>query len=400
VVVSLNHSRREFLKSMPGVASAAWAASARLSAWELPFHQRLSFLGAAIPNPGAPPVRFPISKSQTDLINGVGYMHTDINIFASGQLMATTHTWSTNDVEGFHGSVAVAILDQNRGLLWTSRTETFGVDGKLVPFGHHDRSDAWHDAIPTQVLAEARYIAIRQKWNPKPGAPEDIAKALQALGHDVGRELNSILQEIETVEKDLSNPTVSYTDTRGYSYVETSDGWKQMCTAFPCFSALEWPDYASTAFKTTINNRPVVIQLWKGNCEKFLGLTKFPGGIGAEVGVYRLIPGKARPRNLAFLPPSFAASLLGPIGKLSDNDLWWAYPELGTQIQFSLVNPNNGEIFFSTGTEKTYWLNRWMNPESYEKYKRTEGKGKTPPSWHEVNYRLHYSINGVSYQAW
>jgi hypothetical protein len=129
-------------------------------------------------------------------------------------------------------------------------------------------------------------------------------------------------------------------------------------------------------------------------------MKKFPGGIGAEVGVYRVIPGKARPRTLSFLPPSFAAAVLKPIGNLNDNDLWWAYPELGTQIQFSLVNPNTGEIFFSTGTEKTYWLNRWMNPDSYEKYKRDQGKGRMPPSWREVNYRLHYSINGVSFPAW
>jgi hypothetical protein len=393
--VSSDRSRRQFLKSIPGIATTAWAASAGLSVLK-----PLSLWGAAIPNPGGPAVKFPISKSQTDSINGLGYMHTDVNISASGQLMAMTHTWSANGVEGFHGSVAVAILDQNRALLWTSHTETFGVDGKLVPFGHADRNDAWHDAIPAQALAGARYIAIKQKWNPKRGTPEDIAKALRALGNDVGRELSSILQEIETVEKDLSSPTVPYTDARGYSYVETSDGWKQMCTAFPCFNALQWPDYATTSFKTKINNKPAVIQLWKGNCEKFLGMQKFPGGIGAEVGVYRLIPGKARPRTLAFLPASFAAAILKPIGHLNDNDLWWAYPELGTQIQFSLINPNNGEVFFSTGTEKTYWLNRWMNPESYEKYKRDQGKGRIPPSWHEVNYRLHYSINGVSYPAW
>ena len=42
----------------------------------------------------------------------------------------------------------------------------------------------------------------------------------------------------------------------------------------------------------------MVIQLWKGNCPKFLGfigIESFPGGIGAEVGVYRRIPGRFRP---------------------------------------------------------------------------------------------------------
>jgi hypothetical protein len=382
--------------------ATAWAGSAGLSALQIPFTRTLAFRSAAVPNSGGPSPGSPINKSQTDQINGLGYMHTDVNILPSGQVMATTHTWSTNEVEGFHGSVAVAVLDQNRRLLWTSHTETFGVDSKIVPFGHADRVDPWNDRCPPQLLAAARYIAIRQKWNPKPGSAEDIAKSLQAMGDNVGRELNSILQAIETVEKDLSAPTVLYKDARGYSYVETSDSWKQLCTAFPCFDGLQWPDYASTSLKKPINNHPVVIQLWKGNCEKLLGLEKFPGGIGAEVGVYRLIPGKVRPRTLSFLPPSLAATILSPIGNLSDNQIWWAYPELGARIQFSLVNRGTGEIFFSTGTETTYWLNRWMNPESYEKYKQDQKNQRksTPPPFHEVDYQLHYSINGVSYPAW
>lgn len=396
--MSSDQSRRQFLKSVSGTITTAWAASAGFTGTRLPFAEHFLFPSAAL-NAGGSPPRAPIIKSQTDPINGLGYMHTDINILPSGQLMATTHTWSGNDVEGFHGSVAVAVLDQNRALLWTSHTETFGIDGKLVPFGHHDRVDGWHDNVPPNALAAARYIAIKQKWNPKPGTPEDIAKALQALGNDVGKELNSILQAIETVEADLSDPTVSYKDSRGYGYVETSDRWKQMCTAFPCFAALQWPDYSSTSFQTKINNKPVVIQLWKGYCEKFLGLSKFPGGIGAEVGVYRFIPGKTRPQALSFLPPSLAAAILRPAASLNDKDLWWAYPELETRIQFSLVNPVTGQIFFSTGTETTYWLNRWMNPESYEKYKRDE-RGRTPASLHETAYQLHYSINGVSYGVW
>lgn len=397
--MSPNHSRRQFLKSVSGTLTTGWAASVGLGGLGLQLTRRLAFAGAA-PSPTPPPARFPIVTAQTDPINGLGFMHTDLQIFSTGLLMATTHTWSGNDFQGFHGSVAVALLDENRRLLWTSHTETFGVDGKLVPLGHKDRVDPWNDTVPAQVLARAQYLAIKQQWNPKPLTPQNIAHDLQAMGNDVGRQLNSILQTINTVEKDLSNPTVSFTDSRGYSYVETSDNWKQMCTAFPCCNALQWPDYATYPYKTSIDNRPVVIQLWKGNCEKFSGLPQFPGGIGAEVGVYRIIPGKVRPQALSFLPPPTAAALLGPIRNLNDNQLWWAYPELNARIQFSLVNPITGKIFFSTGTETTYWLNRWMNPESYEKYKRDQGNGKTPASFHEVNYVLHYSINGRSYTPW
>lgn len=394
-----NHSRRQFLKSVPRTIAAGCAASAGLAAFGFPFSSSLDSVAAAPPNQGGPASKFPIKAAQTDPINGVGFMHTDVQIFATGLLMATTHTWSGNEFQGFHGSVAVALLDQNRKLLWTSHTETYGVDGKLVPLGHNDRNDPWNDTIPAQILAAAQYLAIKQQWNPKPDVPGNIARDLQALGNDAGRELNSILQAIHTVETDLSHPTVSYTDARGYSYVETSDNWKQMCAAFPCCNLLQWPDYATKSFDTMIDNKPAVIQLWKGNCEKLLGLPQFPGGIGAEVGVYRRIPGKARPQALSFLPPPLASALVGPIRSLNDNQLWWAYPELNARIQFSLVNPNTQQIFFSTGTETSYWNNRWMNPDSYRKYK-SDQRGNTPPTLAEVKYVLHYSINGRVYDPW
>ena len=416
--MSSNTSRRQFLKSIPLNATAAWAAGLSIlkpfgvldahsqptksyapgePATEWPLSNFSTGAGAL---PGGSPVRFPISKSQTDAIHGVGYMHTDISISSSGQLSATTHTWSAKDLEGFHGSVAVVILDQNQRLLWVSRTESYGVDGKHVPFGGpSDRTDRWSDNIPTGELSQIHYVAIKQNWNPKPVGPDEIANWLRGVGNGVGNELKAILQEVETtaaiVGQDLSTPTIEYADARGYRYDETSGVWKQTCTAFPCCAELHWPGYATKWFPTIINNQPVVIQLWKGNCEKFLGLEKFPGGIGAEVGVYRFEPGRTRPRALPFLPPSVAAAFLKPIASLNDKDLWWAYPELGTEIHFILTNPITNQIFFSTGTEKTYWLNKWMQPESYEKYKRA---GRTPPS--VVDYRLDYSINGRSYQSW
>jgi hypothetical protein len=344
---------------------------------------------------------FPISKSQQDPIHGVGYMHTDVTISkngnGSGQLAATTHTWSAKDFEGFHGSVAVAILDQNQRLLWVSQTQSYGVDGKHVPFGGpSDRTDKWNDTVPAQVLLQTRYLAIKQRWNPKAVTPEDISNWLRGIGNGAANELGPILQAVETtITQDLSSPTVLYIDARGYRYVETSDSWKKMCTAFPCFGALQWPDYATKWFPATINGQPVVIQLWKGYCEKFLGLERFPGGIGAEVGIYRREPGRARPRSLPFLPPQLAAFFLKPIGSLTDNDLWWAYPELNTRLSFTLVNPITNKTFFSTGTEKTYWLNRWTDESSYSKYKQSQGAGKTPTF--SVDYRLEYTINGIKY---
>jgi hypothetical protein len=221
-------------------------------------------------------------------------------------------------------------------------------------------------------------------------------------GVDVNQLVTVVVNDIHGVfaglAQALSNPTIQYADARGYKYDETSEPWKQMCTAFPCFDALQWPGYASYSFNDTINGQPVVIQLWKGTCQKFLGMNQFPGGIGAEVGVYHRVPGRARPATLPFLPPPLADVFLKPITNIPDNQLWWAYPELNTQVSFKLVNPITNQVYFETTTEKTYWLNKWMSSDSYAKYVKDQGLGKTPKS--PLQYKLIFTINGKTYSPW
>ena len=80
----------------------------------------------------------------------------------------------------------------------------------------------------------------------------------------------------------LPDPTIYVTDARGYSYDETSDDWKQRCAALPCFAAMHWPGYDTRVVEDVIDGQAVVIQLWKGLCSQFLGLSNFPGGYGAK----------------------------------------------------------------------------------------------------------------------
>jgi len=71
---------------------------------------------------------------------------------------------------------------------------------------------------------------------------------------------------------------------------------------------------------------------------------------------------------------------------------------LNPEISFKLINPKTNQVFFETGRERTYWLNRWMNESSYLKYKQDQGAGRTPPLAHEVEYQLIYTINGKTYK--
>lgn len=187
--------------------------------------------------------------------------------------------------------------------------------------------------------------------------------------------------------------TKQYKDEHGYAYVETSDWWKTECIALPCFSALWWPDYTTKVIEHRIDGKPVVIQLWLGWCQKFLAMDDFPGGIGAEVGIYRRIPGKRIPSTAGFAPSKLADHLLNGAKGLAEEKLWWAYPELGTEVSFELINPVTKKTFFRAGPEKTYWMNKWMNPSSYEKYKKDQG-GPT----FSANYQMKYTINGSHFE--
>ncbi len=186
------------------------------------------------------------------------------------------------------------------------------------------------------------------------------------------------------------SPTRSSTDQHGYRYVENADWWKDMCASLPCFAALKWPDYDTAVIEAEIARQPVVIQLWKGWCQRFLGLDDFPGGIGAEVGIYRRIPGKKISDDLSFLPDHLRHLYRGAAEHLV-GELWWPDPDLQTTLEFELVNPRTHETFFRAGPERTYWLCKWMDPDSYGKY-REDQHGAVPP-W-SSQYVLKYTIDG------
>src|SRR5688500_10439515 len=92
----------------------------------------------------------------------------------------------------------------------------------------------------------------------------------------------------------MESPVIAY-EENGYKFVETSQAWKELCTVLPCFEQVEWPDYPTAIVEDTIGGKPIVIQLWKGWCQQFLGRDDFPGGIGGEVGVYERVTGRGFP---------------------------------------------------------------------------------------------------------
>jgi hypothetical protein len=192
-----------------------------------------------------------------------------------------------------------------------------------------------------------------------------------------------------------TSPTNVFTDARGYRYVETADWWKKACEPLPSFAEVWWPDYATKVVEgIVIDGKPIVVQLWKGWCQRFLGRDDFPGGIGAEVGIYQRISGKTPPSQLPSVADNVANVLLRGISRVAPQDLWWPFPALGTEVSFELVHPKSNRVFFSALPEKTYWRNLWMDPSSYEQYRRDVNHDVPIFSAH---YELQYTINGKSY---
>jgi hypothetical protein len=171
-----------------------------------------------------------------------------------------------------------------------------------------------------------------------------------------------------------------------------------------------WPSYESGVIEYQdgtqtqtfqVDGHDVVLQLWRGWCPRFLDIKGMPGGIGAEFGVYRRIPGQLK--NLLGLPVDNGAiskklaqllpknslvddiqnatyrsklrMLLDKLGTVTqstidtiDAQMFWPFTELDITIESTLTNPTTGVPLFTAGPEKTWWLTKWMDLAEYNQF--------------------------------
>jgi hypothetical protein len=281
-------------------------------------------------------------------------------------------------------------------------------DGDVVLFRSMFGTQLWSTSTisPPAVLllmqSDGNLVALSSAgatiWSSGTAGADGAYCALQDDGNFVIYNASGAALWASNTVQDFRSPAYVYQASDSYTYDETSETWKELCRALPCFDALQWPDYSTTHVDATINGQAVVIQLWKGWCEKFLGLNEFPGGVGAEVGIYRRMPGRARPTSLPFVPSWLESLILSSIKTLTDDELWWPFPELGAVVEYTLTNPKTGLKFFSAGPEATYWLAKWMFDDSYAKYVAAQGIGRTPIL--SADYALEYRVGGISFPVW
>jgi hypothetical protein len=293
-------------------------------------------------------------------------------------------------------------------------------DGDLVLYRAHFRQALWASNTVgkgvTRLVMQpdgnlvAYSAAGVAEWATGTAGNPGASAVLQDDGNFVIYDTAQVARWESNTKPNFSAPAIQYVDASGYEYVETSEWLKNAVSGLPCSLIMQWPDYATTIVEDRINGEDVVIQLWKGWCPHFF--RNFPGGIGAEVGVYRRVLGRIAPRS--FPPPSttaLAASLVaGTFVNMANANLWWPFPELKTELTYTLINPVTDQTFFTGGPETSYWLAKWMNNDSYAIYRRDQGpRWPTLPSWLPGNsrtplltssYVLEYTINGKTYARW
>lgn len=242
----------------------------------------------------------------------------------------------------------------------------------------------------------------------------------------------------------------------GYRYTRVSRLWALGCSTLPCFQRVRFPGYATRVMPLKINGVDAIIQLWKGSCPHFLGSNNMPGGIGAEVGVYRYYPPGTGPGH-ALVPKATSSASSGGahapdaakpflrsgskaldtathgasrkvhdamhagvdavkdaaheaasssrtavhrgIGYMeNDSRFWWPAPELGANLQFELLW--NNKTFFKTNILKsTYWLTQWMDFDDYARYQRLHpSPGGTP--YYPNHFVERFWVNGVKQPDW
>jgi len=270
--------------------------------------------------------------------------------------------------------------------------------------------------------------------------PKDLKASAAALGSQLAADVKGDLHRAmgdsnqamsgltEQQKTQLSNYCIVTDYKDGYEFIETSSNWKQICSTLPCFTQCWWADYLTAVVPAEISisgkKKNVIIQLWKGWCQRFGGhpADDFPGGIGAEVGVYEIVDAAEASNGAGgsywFYKPSevidrttfvvrreltAAAPLLSVAlprrqmlvaNSLPPGTVWYPVGRPYPWISFHLTFRE--KTFFTAEPQHTYWRTRWMDPTDYHsKYAK---KHDTPIL--ASQYTLHYKVAGHTFQPW
>ena len=96
------------------------------------------------------------------------WMHSWASVASNGLISGHTRTWTTVDLEGFHGSALPTLVDAENKVIWPSKPDqqkhTYPVDG--VWLGVHDRTDYWANQVDAATLQNAKGLHVIEYYDP------------------------------------------------------------------------------------------------------------------------------------------------------------------------------------------------------------------------------------------
>jgi hypothetical protein len=143
--------------------------------------------GGGVP---APPPSTAITGYERTDFGGTGlHMETWARVSRANGLVTgePTHTWNSYVAVGYHGSVAVELLDAGGNVIGITNPQTYGVDAKAWFWNLSDRRDFWSqqfDPIVTQNTASVKILhtsATRDNFLRDVRAIRDTACTLWAV---------------------------------------------------------------------------------------------------------------------------------------------------------------------------------------------------------------------------
>lgn len=206
-----------------------------------------------------------------------------------------------------------------------------------------------------------------------------------------------------------------WTDGCGLVHNRISPYWAKQCEVLPCFKGVTWKGYAEKIRKDVpLPGTPhkVIVHLWKGHCNKFPLRSDYPGGYGAEVGIYLvrdaawiLEHANETQRNLDSYwlgAAGWYALLIASLVRLKPEEKWYPAPELKPRLKFRLLDPeNNDAVILETQSAESYWCTEWLRDSSYEIWGRARPQfRRTRKPLEAVRWTLQYWINDVEQPLW
>lgn len=184
--------------------------------------------------------------------------------------------------------------------------------------------------------------------------------------------------------------------------------------------------YANAITKAEINGTTVIIHAWKGWCPQFAPFLRyvfpgfsFPGGIGAEVGVYtyegpqegkpELAPPGTGPGWPKRLEDAIRAWRLRFVAHLQSPDackVWWpasnAVVGSVAPVTFTLSSPHVADPIINGYTTNSYWTCKWMERSSFKRWiaaRPTEAGlvARKLLSRNSEDFTLRFTVAGVEY---